>query len=154
MSVGSSVLYFFQLSVGGSLFGILIGLAVSFWLGHVFNDMVIEIMLTLVSAYLTFWIAESSALGFHLSGILAVVFLGFTLCAFKNIITPEVERHANHFWNIVSFFANTLIFILSGDIVSEKIFDVSGITFHDFGLSILLFISLTFIRLLSVRLTW
>ena len=63
--------FLFQAGIG-ALWGVGVGVVASFWLARVFNNPVIEITITLSSAYLTFYSAE--VLG--CSGVLAVVALG------------------------------------------------------------------------------
>ena len=60
-----------------------------FFLPKVFNDSVIEITITISSAYITYYLAEIT---FHVSGVLAVVALGTVLSANKVAISPEVEE--------------------------------------------------------------
>ncbi len=59
-----------------------------FWLSHVFNDALVEITITLVSTYVTFYIGEAF-LG--VSGVLAVVTLGIEINSRRTNISPEVE---------------------------------------------------------------
>ena len=64
---------FAQLALGGPLFGLLMAYFTVIWLSRVFNDAEVEIGITLVSCYFTFFVAEAF-LG--VSGVLAVVVLG------------------------------------------------------------------------------
>jgi NhaP-type Na+/H+ or K+/H+ antiporter len=148
-STSFSVRFFLQLSLGGALFGVCVGWIFSRWLKKMFNDFVIETCLTLVAAYLVFWIAEYSHL-FHVSGVISVVFLGFTMSRLKTSITPDVERFTSQFWELISFLANTLIFVLAGDIVAGKLFTMSGVTLKDFGFAFALFIWINIVRAISV----
>lgn len=74
-----------------------------------------------------FWCAEFTFL--HTSGILALVTLGlFMTYKGKTQISTESQHALHHVWGYVGFIAETLIFILSGVIIGDKI--VLG-TFYD-----------------------
>ena len=49
---------FAQLGVGGPMWGLLCALVTVQWLARVFNDAEVEIGITLVSCYFTFFVAE------------------------------------------------------------------------------------------------
>lgn len=59
-----------------------------FWLSRVYNDALVEIAITLASTYVTYYIGEEF-LG--VSGVLAVVALGYEINSRKTNISPEVE---------------------------------------------------------------
>ena len=102
---------------------VLLGLAVAvpcvLWLKHIFNDAAIETSITFVTAYLTFFMAENQHTNLQLSGVLAVVALGLYLSKNKTCISPNIEPALHHVWELVAYFANTLIFFISGIIVAK-----------------------------------
>ncbi|XP_068761684.1 sperm-specific sodium:proton exchanger-like [Montipora capricornis] len=110
-------LYFPRVALGGFFFGLVAGRVTVFWLQHVFNDALVEISITLASAYLTFYIGEE-VLG--ISGVIAVVMLGIQINALKTSISPEVEVFLHRFWEMLAYLANTLIFIMVGVVIMEK----------------------------------
>ncbi len=59
-----------------------------FWLSRVYNDALVEIGITLVSTYVTFYIGEQLL---KVSGVLALVTLGIEINSRKTNISPEVE---------------------------------------------------------------
>lgn len=71
---GEVVLQFFRLSGGGPIFGIFVGVITSAVLANINNNFVLEVNTTICAAYIMFFFAEFSGLGF--SGILALVALG------------------------------------------------------------------------------
>lgn len=102
--------------------GLAIGLAVGgmsiVWLGRVFNDPMIEISLSIMVAYLVFMIAES----IHVSGVVAVVTLALLYASIgRTRISPEVAGFLHHFWEMMAYIANTLIFLLVGVLVAVRV---------------------------------
>jgi NhaP-type Na+/H+ or K+/H+ antiporter len=119
-SAGDILLTFLNLSGGGPILGIVFGLFVSFMLSKIHNNYVLEVNTTIVACYIMFYLAEFTAL--HCSGILALVALGlFMSYSGKTKISAESEHALHHVWGYVGFIAETLIFILSGVIIGERI---------------------------------
>ena len=82
------LLYFPQLAFGGFAFGLVAGKMTVFWLENVYNDALVEITITFVSTYLTFYIGEFV---FEVSGVMAVVVLGIEINAHRTSITAQQE---------------------------------------------------------------
>jgi len=78
-----------RVTIGGPLFGWVCGKIAIFWLSYVFNDYLVEIMITLVSTYLTYYIGEEVL---QVSGVLAVVTMGIEINTKRTVIEPEVEE--------------------------------------------------------------
>jgi CPA1 family monovalent cation:H+ antiporter len=95
------------ISIGG-----LIGFGLSF-LTQRFDIPLVEQSLTLVSAYGTYLVAEE--LGG--SGVIAVVTTGLILGNFGSRIgmSPRTRLVVSEFWEFVSFFINSIVFLLIGD---------------------------------------
>lgn len=110
---------FVRLSFGGAALGIFGGVITVAWLNHVFNDALIETSMTIFMAYLTFWFAELHFI--EVSGVLSVVFLGLYISRNKASVSPNVEESVHHVWEMISFIANTIIFLLSGVLVAIHI---------------------------------
>lgn len=81
-------LYFLRVAVGGPVFGYLMAKVSIFWLSRVYNDALVEISITLVSTYVTYYVGENLL---QVSGVLAVVALGYEINSRKTNISPEVE---------------------------------------------------------------
>lgn len=136
---------FCRIAFGGPLLGIVMG-KLSVWsLSKVFNDSVIEITITLSSAYITYYLAETTL---HVSGVLAVVALGVVISANKVSISPEVEEFVHSFWEMLAYLANTLIFIIVGIVITER--SVSFIEKNDLFLILITYIAITVFRLLMI----
>jgi NhaP-type Na+/H+ or K+/H+ antiporter len=111
---------FVRLSGGGAFLGILTGIITSTMLHYINNDYVLEVNLTIVSCYIMFYFAEFTAL--HMSGIIALVALGlFMSFAGKTYISTGSSHALHHVWGYIGFCAETIIFILSGVIIGERI---------------------------------
>ncbi|KAI3997205.1 hypothetical protein MKX01_009049 [Papaver californicum] len=118
-SFGDITKYLIQVSLGAVGVGLAFGVVSVFWLGFIFNDTVIEISLTLAVSYLAYFTAQDGA---GVSGILAVMTLGMFYSAFTRTgFKGNNQQSLHHFWEMVSYIGNTLIFILSGVIISESV---------------------------------
>ncbi len=110
---------FLKVAIGGTLFGLIMARLVMFWLKKVFNDAMVEIVVLLASAYLTFFIAEDFL---HVSGVLAIFGLGITMASVgKTRISPEVVKFLHEFWELAVYLANTLIFIIVGVVIASRV---------------------------------
>jgi NhaP-type Na+/H+ or K+/H+ antiporter len=128
-SVGEVVLKFLWMGIGGPIWGIICGALSSVLLSVVFNDAMMEATVTLSVAYLCFFVAEY---WLGVSGVLALVALGLWYSYIgRTFITPEVEEYLDEFWEIMAYLANTLVFVITGLILSLKAFDTQYVTFGD-----------------------
>lgn len=103
----------------GALVGLLVAAVVVFWVGKVFNDAVLETVVTIAAAYLGFIVAEH---GFHSSGVVAVVTTAVLLAGVgRTRFSPEVMHYLEHFWEMLAYIFNTLIFLLVGIIIARQV---------------------------------
>ena len=134
---------FVQLAFGGVGVGLLIAVITVFLLGRIHNDVSGEITLTLVAAFGTFIVAES----FKTSGVLALVALGLYMSAYGRLrVEPAVEHVMEHFWELAGYFANTIVFFISGIIVVQRGVTSEDIGWNDVGLLLVVYVALHFIR--------
>ncbi|KAH6557469.1 hypothetical protein KP509_1Z112500 [Ceratopteris richardii] len=118
-TAGTVVLYLARVALGGVALGGAFGLVSVLWLGLVFNDTVIEITLTLTVSYIAYYTAEDLA---EVSGVLSVITVGIFFAVFGRLaFKGETQESMHYFWEMVSYIANTLIFILSGVVIAEYI---------------------------------
>lgn len=118
-SVGGATLSFLKVALGGVLLGGVVGYLSLSWIKKVFNDPMIEISVVVAAAYLTFFVAESFL---HVSGVLGLVTFGLVMAGSgKTRVSPEVEHFLHEFWELASFIANTLIFIMVGVVIAERV---------------------------------
>lgn len=108
--------------------GVAFGIASVFWLRFVFNDIVVQITVTLSVSYFAYYTAQEWA---GVSGILTVMTLGMFFAAFaRTAFKGENHQSLHHFWEMVAFIANTLVFILSGVIIAVGDFSSRKITYE------------------------
>ncbi len=101
--------------VGGVGVGLLVALAALLVAGRT-EDHLVEITLTTIAAYGSFWIAEH----FHMSGVLAALAAGLVVgnvgwsgwmgCSISN----AGREHLVSFWEYAAFLSNSVVFILIG----------------------------------------
>ncbi|KAJ9464407.1 Sodium/hydrogen exchanger 8 [Diplonema papillatum] len=145
-SAGSLVLELIKVSLGGPLLGYVCGAVSAFCLSKVFNDPLIEITTSLVTAYVTFFFAEAY---FHVSGVLAVVVCGIYLSHRKQCISPEVHHTLHEFWEMSVYLGNTLIFTMAGMIVAGRAF--AHVTFIDFLYLVVVYVVINVVRFFVVK---
>uniref|UniRef100_A0A453DRD9 Cation/H+ exchanger transmembrane domain-containing protein n=1 Tax=Aegilops tauschii subsp. strangulata TaxID=200361 RepID=A0A453DRD9_AEGTS len=116
---GSIIKFLSQVSLGAVALGLAFGIASVLWLGFIFNDTIIEISLTLAVSYIAFFTAQDAL---EVSGVLAVMTLGMFYAAFaKTAFKGDSQQSLHHFWEMVAYIANTLIFILSGVVIADGV---------------------------------
>lgn len=110
----------FVLGVGlGVMTGLVFGFLAIWFIGKVFQDAMVEITVSIVVAYLAFMVAEAL---FHVSGVVAVVTLALLLASVgRTRISPEIADFLRHFWEMMAYIANTLIFLLVGIIIALRV---------------------------------
>ncbi|CAI2372737.1 unnamed protein product [Moneuplotes crassus] len=119
---GEIALDFVRLSFGGPLLGIVFGFIISLWLKRILNNSILETNLTIVGAYMVFYVAESWEL--EVSGILALVGLGLYMTKVgKTRISHQSEETLHHIWGYLGFACETLVFMIAGTIIALKVFE-------------------------------
>ena len=89
------------------------GIVLTTWMRSVYNDANVVVSLNIAFAYLTFFLSEMVE-----SGVLAVVALGLWMSRKgRTQISSHVEEFLTEFWEMLAYFGNTLIFVISGIIV-------------------------------------
>jgi len=153
----SGTALFFKMSIGGSLIGLSFGIILTFFLWLTNRkvadvDNLLQISLTIVTAYLSYYVAEVMA---GTSGVLAVVFCGVFTSRF-GVPLVDNRKFLEHVWVTIEFFGNTILFMLAGTIwgfvVSDRNLQDNGITitWSDWGYLIVLFLFLVLIRIVVV----
>ncbi len=100
---------FIELTVGGTLIGVLVGL-VGLLLLRFADDAQLEILATLVVAYGSYLIADLV----HASGIVAVVVAGIVVAAWGTRLGRLHGPQLLGFWSVLAFVLNAMLFILVG----------------------------------------
>eukprot|EP00659_Diplonema_papillatum_P002258 gene2258-3488_t len=134
-----------RIAGGGCVLGWIVGVITKNCIKAVFNDPEIEITMTLVAAYVTFFVAEEYL---KVSGVLGLVVMGMYLAYHTHVISPEVEHTLHHFWEIIVYIGNTMIFAIAGIVITEKALDeLHG---YDFVYLTINYVFLNFIRGLAL----
>jgi len=100
---------FVELTVGGALVGVVVGLA-GLLLLRFADDAQLEILATLVVAYGSYLIADLV----HASGIVAVVVAGIVVAAWGTRLGRLHGPQLLGFWSVLAFVLNAMLFILVG----------------------------------------
>jgi CPA1 family monovalent cation:H+ antiporter len=102
---------FIVVAFGGALAGFLIGYIFSQLIRPI-DDYLVEITITMVLAYGTFFLAES----LHISGVIAVVAAGLVMGNYgaRKGMSPTTRLAVVSFWEYAAFVANSFIFLLIG----------------------------------------
>ncbi|GER43354.1 sodium/hydrogen exchanger plant [Striga asiatica] len=152
---GALIKFLSQVSLGAVGNGVAFGVASVLWLGCIFNDTVIEISLTVAVSYTAYFTAQE---GLDVSGVLTVMTLGmFYAAVARTAFKGESQQSLHHFWDMVAYIANTLIFILSGVVIAESVLkssSISGSHEHSWGYLFLLYVLVQVSRVLVVGLLY
>ena len=149
--------FFVWVPVGAVLVGLGIAAGCHAWLGlgAVAGDHLVQISVTLFACYLCFLVAEFQAAA---SGVLAVVILGVAIGAFgRGFFTGETEHSLHHFWEMLTFAANTVLFILTGVIIAETTTENTAqgtMNASDFGYGLIVYIEVLFTRMLVISMLY
>lgn len=117
------------------------------WFLKQFNgDEAVQNSIIIVSSYITFILAQSYL---DVSGVIALVAFGLTI---NNVgrprLKPEVNKFMAQFWELMSYMANTLIFIIVGVVIAIKV----DVTWRSLLFLLIVYIGLNVIRLLMILL--
>jgi len=138
--------FFFQIALGGVALGLVVGGFTAAWLSLARWDATAQITITLVAAYTAFIVAEGM---FHVSGVLAVVVLGLILAA-TGTTTIKDRAAMHHFWEMIEYIANTLVFVMAGVIITKRGFLETAIAWYDWPLLAALYALLHVIRAIAI----
>lgn len=118
-SMVSSTIMFVQLTLGGVAFGYAIGFVAANWIKRILKDHSLVIMITVFCAYMIFYIAEQYL---HVSGIISLVTFGVYLSNTARMsLKHEIDHSVHTVWSFTAFLLETLIFILNGTFIGDKI---------------------------------
>uniref|UniRef100_UPI00398F830F sperm-specific sodium:proton exchanger-like isoform X2 n=1 Tax=Pristiophorus japonicus TaxID=55135 RepID=UPI00398F830F len=113
-----------------------------FCLSYIFNDGLTEITMILAITYITFYIGE----WLGMSGVISVTFMGLFMDTVS--FSPEIEVFLVRFWEMLTYLANTLIFMIVGIVISQR--SLENMTINDGFFIIVLYFGLNTIRLVLI----
>ena len=141
LDVTKEIVGFLWVVGGGVSVGFMIAWAASSMIARTFNDAIIEISLTIVTAYGAMFVAEGLL---HVSGVMAVVTAGLYLSGpGQTLISPEVRHFLHRFWGMVTHIANTLIFFLVGLVIAAQQHNARLV---DYEIILLVFVGVVVLR--------
>eukprot|EP01062_Namystynia_karyoxenos_P017283 TRINITY_DN1634_c0_g1_i1.p1 TRINITY_DN1634_c0_g1~~TRINITY_DN1634_c0_g1_i1.p1 ORF type:complete len:3215 (+),score=1056.14 TRINITY_DN1634_c0_g1_i1:121-9645(+) len=143
-----------RLALGGPACGLAFGIGLTqLMLRFVMNEPVIEIPMTIATAYITFWTAEMTE--YATSGVLAVVTLGIYMGSPYGAkhLSPEIEESMEHVWHFLGHVANTVLFVLSGA-VTMNLIHAGGISGRDWANLVILYVTVHITRGITVVSLW
>jgi NhaP-type Na+/H+ or K+/H+ antiporter len=139
-TTGMLIAKIFYIPILSIIYGITMGLLLCFILKHIYNDAVVEISLTIIFCYATFYFSDTIL---TLSGILSVVILGlFISWGGKTAVSHNIKYSMNHVWEVLDFSMNNIIFVLTG-LIGIKNINYSAV---NVGKLLLLYVSINLIR--------
>ncbi|XP_053137398.1 sodium/hydrogen exchanger 10-like isoform X2 [Hemicordylus capensis] len=97
-----------------AVFGFLSSRVTLCWLKYIFNDGIVEVVLSFSTVYLIFYIAEQLGM----SGIIAVCILGLLLDSVS--FSPGVDLFLYKFWAMLTFLAHVLLYLIMGIVITHK----------------------------------
>ncbi len=102
---------FVYVALGGLAIGLAIGWLLLWAQRRIKANVTLEVVLTLLTPYVAYLLAEH----FHLSGVLAVVAAGlFVSFQSPEAFSYQTRLHTTSFWNTIEFLLNGFVFILIG----------------------------------------
>lgn len=131
-----------------TLLGFLLARIVIWFITRINSEEMVQNSVIILAAYLTF-ILSQYYLG--VSGVIALVAFGLTVTYVgKPRLKPQVNTFMEHFWELPTYIANTLIFILVGVVIAEKV----DFSWGALGVLILIYIALNLIRFAMIMLLY
>lgn len=131
-----------------TLLGFLLARIVIWFITRINSEEMVQNSVIILAAYLTF-ILSQYYLG--VSGVIALVAFGLTVTYVgKPRLKPQVNTFMEHFWELLTYIANTLIFILVGVVIAEKV----DFSWGALGVLILIYIALNLIRFTMIMLLY
>jgi len=107
----SSLAQFLWACLGGVVVGVTVGFAAS-KITSFFDDHLLEITLTTISAYGSFMLADA----IHVSPVIAVVMVGIVIGNYGRSrgLSEQTQIAVDSFWEYAAFVVNSLVFLLIG----------------------------------------
>lgn len=131
-----------------TLLGFLLARIVIWFITRINSEEMVQNSVIILAAYLTF-ILSQYYLG--VSGVIALVAFGLTVTYVgKPRLKPQVNTFMEHFWELLTYITNTLIFILVGVVIAEKV----DFSWGALGVLILIYIALNLIRFAMIMLLY
>lgn len=147
-SEDSPLIEFLQVVSISALLGFVLARLVIWFITRINSEKMIQNSVIILSAYLTF-ILSQYYLG--VSGVIALLVFGLTITYVgKPRLKPQVNSFMEHFWELLTYLANTLIFIIVGVVIAEKV----EFTWSAFGILLLIYVALNIFRFIMIMMLY
>lgn len=144
----SPVIQFVEVVAGGVLLGYIVARIVIWFITRINSEELIQNSVIILSAYMVFILSQYYM---GISGVIALVAFGLTVTYIgKPKLKPQVNSFMESFWELLTYIANTLIFILVGVVIAEKV----EFSWAHVGILLLLYIGLNVFRYLMIMLLY
>ncbi len=131
VDVGGGAFAFAKVFIGGIIVGYVMARIFCAIFARLHNSAMVEITLTVTLAYFSFVIAEHYL---HLSGVMAVVTAALVLGGRgRTAISESTWHNLTETWELIGFWANSLIFLLVGMAVPSILADAASSDFIILG---------------------
>lgn len=142
------ILEFCQVVAGGAILGVIAARLVIWFITRVNSEEMIQNSVIILSAYLVFILAQ---LYLGISGVIALVAFGLTIAYVgKPRLKPQVNIFMGSFWELLTYIANTLIFIIVGIVIAEKV----DFSWSHCAILLLVYIALNIIRYITIMMLY
>ena len=142
------ILEFCQVVAGGAILGFIAARLVIWFITRVNSEEMIQNSVIILSAYLVFILAQ---LYLGISGVIALVAFGLTIAYVgKPRLKPQANIFMGSFWELLTYIANTLIFIIVGIVIAEKV----DFSWSHCAILLLVYIALNIIRYITIMMLY
>ncbi len=142
----SPVMSFLIVVLGGLLIGFLMAKAFLYYATRksVKSDSLLQTSVMILLSYITFILAQDI---FKLSGVIALVMFGLVVAYDGASKISERARHfMKEFWELLAYIANTLIFIIIGVIIAEKV----DFEWMDLAVLLIVYVGVNIVRMAMI----
>ncbi len=146
----SPVISFLVVVFGGLVIGYLMARAFLFYATRrsVKEDMLLQTSVMLLLSYITFILAQDI---FKLSGVIALVAFGLAVTYHGDKrLDRRAQNFMKEFMELLAYIANTLIFIIIGVVIAEKV----DFVWEDLGVLMVVYLGVNIIRMLMIMLLY
>ena len=142
------ILEFCQVVAGGAILGFIAARLVIWFITRVNSEEMIQNSVIILSAYLVFILAQ---LYLGISGVIALVAFGLPIAYVgKPRLKPQANIFMGSFWELLTYIANTLIFIIVGIVIAEKV----DFSWSHCAILLLVYIALNIIRYITIMMLY
>ena len=139
---------FLRVVLLSSIIGYLIAHIITWSITYIHQDDMIQNSAIILSAYGLFILSQFFM---GVSGVIALVVFGLTFTYIgKPRLKPQINVFMENFWDLLTYIANTLIFLIVGVVIAEKV----NFTWTTLGIAFLIYVALNLIRYAMIMLLY